>query len=81
MSWLLLGFFELVSVLIICVYASSALALVPMAIVGYLSNQVRRYYMRAQRELTRFEKSTNSPVVSGFISTISGLSSIRAYKK
>lgn len=49
MSWVLIGFFELISVLIICVYASSALALIPMAVVGYLSNQVRRYYMRAER--------------------------------
>lgn len=31
--------------------------------------------------MARFEKTTNSPVVSGFLSTISGLSTIRAYHK
>ena len=36
--------------------------------------------MKTKREVARFQKSTNSPVVSGFMSSISGLASIRAYK-
>lgn len=38
-----------------------------------------KYYMRTQREVARLEKSTNSPIVSGFLSTINGLATIRAY--
>jgi hypothetical protein len=37
--------------------------------------------MKTQREVARFEKSTNSPIVSGFISAVNGLGTIRAYKK
>lgn len=73
--------FELLGTLAICVYATTPIALVPMVIVGYLANRVRKYYLKTQREVCRYEKSTNSPVVAGFMSTISGLSTIRAFKK
>lgn len=36
--------------------------------------------MKTQREVLRIEAKTNSPIVSGFVSTINGLSTIRAYK-
>jgi len=36
--------------------------------------------MKTQREVIRIEAKTNSPIVSGFISTIHGLATIRAYK-
>ena len=52
-----------------------------MVIVGYLANLLRKYYLKTQMEVSRFEKTTNSPVVSGILSTISGLSTIRAYGK
>jgi ATP-binding cassette, subfamily C (CFTR/MRP), member 1 len=68
------------STLFICLYAASALAIVPMIIVSILAMQIRKYYMKTQREMVRFEKITNSPIVSGFMSSINGLSSIRAYK-
>jgi ATP-binding cassette subfamily C (CFTR/MRP) protein 1 len=51
-----------------------------MIIVSIMAMQVRKYYMKTQRETVRYEKITNSPIVSGFMSSINGLSSIRAYK-
>lgn len=76
---LLVNFFTLLSTLTICVYSSTPWVLVPISIVLYFSNQLRNYYMKTQREVGRYEKSTNSPIVSGFMSAISGLSIIRAY--
>lgn len=80
-SYVLISGFEMLSTLFVCIYASSPLAIIPMLIVGFVSQRVRKYYIKTQREVARFEKSTNSPVVSGFMSTISGLSTIRAYSK
>lgn len=77
----LLNIFELLGALIICIYTTTPFAVIPMVIIAYLANQLRKYYLRTQREVTRFEKSTNSPCVSGFLSTISGLSTLRAYNK
>ena len=75
----LVNFFGLLSTLTICVYSSTPWVLVPISIVLYFSNRLRNYYMKTQREVGRYEKSTNSPIVSGFMSAISGLSIIRAY--
>lgn len=36
--------------------------------------------MRTQREVIRIEAKTNSPIVSGFVSAIHGLATIRAYQ-
>jgi len=35
--------------------------------------------MKTQRDCVRLEKITTSPIVSGFLSTINGVSTIRAY--
>ena len=67
--------------LVICVYTTTPFIIIPMVVIGYLANMLRKYYLKTQREVVRFEKSTNSPVVSGFLSTISGLSTIRAFRK
>jgi ATP-binding cassette, subfamily C (CFTR/MRP), member 1 len=67
--------------LTICIYTTSFLGVVPVIVITYISNRVRRYYLKTQREVSRFEKSTNSPVVQGFLSAISGLATIRAYNK
>lgn len=40
-----------------------------------------RYYMKAYREIVRIEATTSSPVISHFGETLSGVSTIRAYKK
>jgi len=36
--------------------------------------------MRTQREVIRIEAKTNSPIISGFVSAIHGLTNIRAYQ-
>jgi ATP-binding cassette subfamily C (CFTR/MRP) protein 1 len=73
--------FQIIGTLAICIYTTTPIALVPIVFVAYLSNKTRKYYLKTQREISRYEKSTNSPAISGFLSTISGLSTIRAYQK
>jgi ATP-binding cassette subfamily C (CFTR/MRP) protein 1 len=41
--------FSLLGNLIICLYASTYLMLIPMIIVTYISNRLRQYYMKTQR--------------------------------
>ena len=38
MSWFVVSFFELLSTLVICIYASSVFAIIPMIIIGLISN-------------------------------------------
>ena len=47
MSWIIIAFFELLSTLTICIYASSIFAVIPMIIIGFISNEFRKYYMKA----------------------------------
>ena len=75
----LICFFRLLGDLAVCVYGSTPFMLIPILFISFLCQRVRVYYMKSQIEVARFEKSTNSPVVSGFISVVAGLSSIRAY--
>ena len=76
----LLSFFRLFGDLAVCVYSSTPFMLIPILLVMFLCQRVRIFYMKSQIEVARYEKSTNSPVVSGFISVVTGLSSIRAYR-
>lgn len=77
--FVLITVIELMGTLFICLYAGTVFALIPMIVVGVLTNEVRKYYLKTTREVSRYQKTTNSPVVSGFLSTISGLSTIRAF--
>lgn len=54
MSWVIIAFFDLLSTLTICIYASSIYAVIPMIIIGFISNEVRKYYMKAEREVARY---------------------------
>ena len=71
--WFMVSAFQLSGALGVCVYTTTPFIILPMIIIGYLANKLRKHYMKTQRETTRFEKSTNSPVVSGFLAAISGL--------
>jgi ATP-binding cassette, subfamily C (CFTR/MRP), member 1 len=73
--------FDLLGAFAICVYATSPFILIPIIVLAYLANLLRRYFMKTQREVTRFQQSTNSPIVSGLLSTVSGLATIRAFNK
>jgi len=79
--YVLISIFDLMGSLFICVYAGTPLSFIPMVVAAVIANVMRKYYLKTEREVARYEKSTNSPVVSGFMSTISGLSTIRAFKK
>jgi hypothetical protein len=38
----------------ICIYTTTPFAVIPMVVIGYLANQLRKYYLRSQREVARF---------------------------
>jgi ATP-binding cassette, subfamily C (CFTR/MRP), member 1 len=81
LTFVLTNLFELFGILSICIYTTSPLTLIPILAMAWLARRLRNYYLAAQREVARLEKSTNSPVVSGFLSAIQGLPSIRSFGK
>ena len=76
----LTNLFSLTGTLSICIYGSSPYMIIPAVIVIFLCNKLRQYYMKTQREVIRIEAKTNSPIVSGFVSAIHGLATIRSYQ-
>jgi ABC-type multidrug transport system fused ATPase/permease subunit len=76
----LTNLFQLAGSLTICVYGSTPFMIIPCVVIVFLCNRLRGYYMQTQREVIRIEAKTNSPIVSGFVSTISGLATVRAYR-
>lgn len=49
----LVNFFSLLSTLTICIYSSTPLIFIPIVIVMFLSNKIRVYYLKTQREVSR----------------------------
>ena len=49
----LVNFFSLLSTLTICIYSSTPLIFIPIIIVMFLSNKIRIYYLKTQREVSR----------------------------
>ena len=45
----LITIFQLLSILVVCVYASSPFAIIPMILAGWLSMKLRNYYLKTQR--------------------------------
>ena len=76
----LTNLFSLIGTITICIYGSTPSMATPTILVIFLCNRLRQYYMKTQREVLRIEAKSNSPIVSGFVSTINGLSTIRAYR-
>jgi ABC-type multidrug transport system fused ATPase/permease subunit len=79
-SYVLVAFFSLCGNLFICIYASTPYVIIPIVFVAFVCYKLQRYYLKTQRETTRLEKVTTSPIVSGFTSTINGVGTIRAYE-
>lgn len=77
---LLVCFFQLLATITICVYSSTPFLLIPTVVIAYCCWKLKDYYLSVQREVTRIEKVTNSPIVNGFISTLRGLESVRAMR-
>ena len=59
-AWFLENSFILLSNIIICVYASTPLVLVPLALILYGCHRLQRYYLQTQRECIRLESITTS---------------------
>lgn len=54
LMYFLICFFNLLGGWIICLYTTSPVALIPMIVALFLSNKVRNYYLKTQREVCRF---------------------------
>lgn len=77
----IVGFYGTLGSIVLCVYGSSYYVLIPICFYVCLSTMVYKYYIKTNRELTRLESISKSPVVSFFGETLNGLHSVRAYKR
>lgn len=66
---------------VISVYSSSWIIMIPVIIFFYTSFVTRSYFMRASRELFRLEAISLSPIVSYFSEVINGVTVIRSFNK
>jgi ABC-type multidrug transport system fused ATPase/permease subunit len=81
MGFYLVSIFQLLVSVLVCVFDSSLLVLVPFALLMLASAYMRTFYMKTQRELTRLTAITRSPILSLFKETIEGLNVLRAMDK
>jgi ABC-type multidrug transport system fused ATPase/permease subunit len=51
---MIVSFFLLMGTLTVCIYSSTLWILVPIVVVGYGTQQFRKYYMKSQIEVARF---------------------------
>jgi ABC-type multidrug transport system fused ATPase/permease subunit len=81
LNYCFLYFVQILSSISLIIYSSTYFAFIPLVIVFVIFFFLRRYYVRALHQITRLEKITNSPVISGFTTVVSGLTTVRAYKQ
>jgi ATP-binding cassette subfamily C (CFTR/MRP) protein 1 len=81
LSYSLLYFVQILSAVALIIYSSTILAFIPLVVILVICFFIRKYYVSALHQITRLEKITNSPVVSGFTTVVSGLTTVRAYKQ
>jgi ABC-type multidrug transport system fused ATPase/permease subunit len=81
LSYFFLYFVQILSSISLIIYSSTYFAFIPLVIVFIICFFIRKYYVSALHQITRLEKITNSPVVSGFTTVVSGLTTVRAYKQ
>lgn len=77
----MVNIFSLFGDTILCVYASSYVVLLPIAIYMVSCKLISDYYMTAQREVVRLETVSRSPIISYYAESLSGLSTIRAFNR
>ena len=52
--WFLVCVCQMTGSLVICVYTTTPFIIIPIFIIGYLANMLRKYYLKTQREVVRF---------------------------
>ncbi|XP_061370562.1 ABC transporter C family member 14-like [Gastrolobium bilobum] len=79
-SFVMVAYFSLASILIVtCQNAwETVFLLIPLF---WLNNWYRKYYLASSRELTRLDSITKAPVIHHFSETISGVMTIRGFRK
>lgn len=78
------GFFRTlaqVAGIIVVVSSGAPLYLVIVVPVFFIYRRIQKYYLATSRELKRLDATTKSPVFASFSETLSGLSTIRAYRQ
>ena len=80
-SYLYIISFLVIYDVVISVYSSSWIIIIPVLIFFYTSFVTRSYFMRASRELFRLEAISLSPIVSYFSEVINGVTVIRSFNK
>jgi ABC-type multidrug transport system fused ATPase/permease subunit len=81
LSMCLIYFVQLLSAMTLMIYCSTYFASIPLVTIFVLTYFIRKYYKSALHQVIRLEKISNSPVVSGFTTAVTGLTTIRAYKQ
>ncbi|RYR13168.1 hypothetical protein Ahy_B04g070294 isoform H [Arachis hypogaea] len=79
-SFVMVSYFSLISIIIVtCQNAwETVFLLIPLF---WLNNWYRKYYIASSRELTRLDSITKAPVIHHFSETISGVMTIRGFRK
>jgi ABC-type multidrug transport system fused ATPase/permease subunit len=80
MSAFLMTFFSVLGTIIVISVSSPWFLIVILPLIAFYA-AVQRFYVGTSRQLKRLESATRSPIYSHFQESVSGASSIRAYRK
>lgn len=70
---LLVCVFQMLGTIAICIYSSTPYLVIPILVMAYACIRLKNYYLSTQREVSRIEKITNSPIINGFVSALASL--------
>jgi len=78
---LLVCVYSLLSDIVVCLIVGTFWVFPLVLLFFFTSYKIQRSYMRVNREVTRLEGISKSPIVSYFSESLAGLTSIRAYSE